>query len=551
MAVAASALAHALSVPRPARATPPCAACAAGGDVRGWIAPVAQRARLGLSLDEALRRSFGVLAAVNPLPASLGRICPHPCEDDCNRAALEGAVAVHALERYIGDWALRRAVGLGEPVPPRHPEWLGVIGAGPAGLSFAWQMLRRGYRVTVYEKEATPGGMLFHGIPEYRLPGRVLQGEIARLVALGLDLQLGRRVGSREEVEALLRRHAALFIGIGAGLGARLEVPGEEGEGVLTGVEYLGRVNRGESVPLVSPVVVVGGGNTAMDVARTARRTGAAVTVAYRRTRDEMPAIATEVAEAQEEGVTFHFLCGPTEVRRRGAAPEVLVVQRMVLGPQEAGRRRSVAPVAGAVEELRCGTLISAVSQVSDWSGFAEIRTALQGHDPTLQMRLWAGGDVVRPGLAAEALAQGRRAAETVHALWRGLRVPEPQAPGARIAVKPDHYPRRERVAPSTRPAAERLVQPQAETEATIAEAEFLGEVQRCFSCGNCFGCEYCFTYCNAHGFARRRPPSPGAYFAFDVQACEGCRKCVELCPCGFLQPGGPLPAHEQPAPAA
>ncbi|MBI2316164.1 MAG: FAD-dependent oxidoreductase, partial [Betaproteobacteria bacterium] len=234
--------------------------CASGTDVRGWIALVAQRGKLGLSEREAMTRAWAMVSAVNPFPATLGRICPHPCEDACSRSAKDGAVAVNALERFLGDWGLEQRLRL-----PRlekknaQPESIGVIGAGPAGLSFAYQMARRGYRVTVYEKEKKPGGMLYHGIPQYRLPEHVLEAEIMRILDLGVDLKLEVAVGRDLAVPQLRAWHNVVFLGIGAGKGIKLDIPQENGPAVWTGTEYLAKINRGEALALGNEVVIVGG----------------------------------------------------------------------------------------------------------------------------------------------------------------------------------------------------------------------------------------------------------------------------------------------------
>src|SRR5512134_1077124 len=246
--------------------------CVSGNDVRQWIGLVAQRTRLGLSNAQAYARAWRLLSETNPFPATLGRICPHPCEAACNRAGKDGAVAINAMERFLGDWALRRRLPLVRLEEPAAAASVGVIGSGPAGLSFAYQLARRGHRVTVYEKREHAGGMLRHAIPAFRLPKSVLQAEIDRIIGLGVDLKLNVAVGRDVSVEELRERHDLLFLGIGAGSGARLGVPGEDGPGVLGGIEFLDAVNRGELMGALGEVVVVGGGNTAIDAARTARR---------------------------------------------------------------------------------------------------------------------------------------------------------------------------------------------------------------------------------------------------------------------------------------
>ena len=236
-----------LARPKQSEQLPPCGAgCATGADIRGWISVIAQRRKLGLWDAEAFSRAWRMVTDVNPFPATLGRICPHPCEAGCNRAGKDGAVAINALERFLGDWGLRQGLRLQQLEEDEKPESIGVIGAGPAGLSFAYQMARRGYRVTVYEKNAKPGGMLQYGIPEYRLPEDILAAEVGRIVALGVKLKLGTGIGREVSVPELRARHDILFLGIGALRARMLGIPGEDGGGVWTGTEYLASVNRGE-----------------------------------------------------------------------------------------------------------------------------------------------------------------------------------------------------------------------------------------------------------------------------------------------------------------
>ena len=527
------------------RLAPCCTGCVSGSDVRGWISIVAQRRQLGLSDLEAYERAWGILAAVNPFPASLGRICPHPCEAGCNRTVKDGPVAINALERFLGDWALEHQMPL--PRLEAHgcrQESLGVIGAGPAGLSFAYQMARRGYPVTVYEKQERPGGMLYYGIPQYRLPEDVLAAEVHRILDLGIDLQLNTAVGRDIPVSALRQRHVNLFLGIGAGRALKLGVPGEDGTGTWTGTDYLFRVNRGEEVALGGQVIVVGGGNTAMDAARTARRTGACVTILYRRTREEMPAIDAEIDDALAEGVQIEFLTAPIRMMRDTGRVRAVVVRRMRPGEPDTSGRRAPVPVPGSEYEMPAESVIAAVSQQPDWDGITELKPEEDWAEASASGEcrdgLWAGGDFLGLGVAGLAIRQGREAAEAVHNRLVGLPAPaaRQQHAVASSAVKPDFYDERERVALPRRPVAERIASPEAEIQGTISEQEFLREAARCFSCGLCYGCERCFMYCNAEGFTRLVPAGPGAYFAQSPERCLACGKCIDLCPCGFLSPG-------------
>ncbi len=478
---------------------------------------------------------------VNPFPATLGRICPHPCEAGCNRAGKDGAVAINALERFLGDWGLRQGLDLERLEIGEKPESIGVIGAGPAGLSFAYQMARRGYRVTAYERNAKPGGMLQYGIPEYRLPESILAAEIQRILALGIELRLATGIGREVSVRELKARHDILFLGIGALRARMLGIAGEDGGSVWTGTEYLARVSRGEPPALGAEVIVVGGGNTAIDAARTARRSGARVTLLYRRTRQEMPAIAAEVEDALAEGVTLTFLTAPVRINRAGAEVSSVVVQQMQLGDPDASGRRKPVAVSGAQYELPASALIAAVSQEPDWEGLDElapgatwIQAAQHGR---IDDALWAAGDALGVGIAGLAIANGRRAAEALHARLRNreLRIPPAGIPIAADAIKSDFHSDRARAVAPEISVDDRLEAPEAEVRGTIGEAQFLEEVERCFSCGLCFGCEQCFMYCNGGGFSRLEEPTPGTYFALKLDACEGCRKCVELCPCGYL----------------
>jgi len=515
--------------------------CPGGADVRRWIGWIAQRERLGLALEEALERAWREIVVRNPFPAVMGRVCPHPCEDGCNREGKDGAVAIHSLERYVGDWAIDARLALPRADEGPYPESVAVVGAGPAGLSFAYQMARRGYRVRIHERGDRPGGMLLRGIPEYRLPEKVLFAEIDRILDLGVELFCNSTVGRDRDLLELRHQHAAVFLGIGAQSGRGLGLPGESGGGILTGVDYLAAYNRGTPPPLGARVAVVGGGNTAIDAARAARRSGADVTLVYRRSRAEMPAIAAEVDEALEEGVRLVELAAPVEVVRHGGTLRALRLVRMRLGEADASGRRRPLPVRGEEWELAVDGVLAAISQEPDWSGLESLSTesGWMTSDPFDEAApgLWSGGDVGGLGIASLAIAQGRFAAESVHARLRKLPPPHRLAgePIAASRLQLDRYAPRERIASQPRPVDQRLADPDLEVQPPIGEAAFLAETERCLSCGSCFGCESCSMYCNPAGFTRLAEVAPGAYFAWNAEACEGCGQCLEVCPCGFL----------------
>ncbi len=521
---------------------PPCQAnCPIGTDVRGWVGLIAQRKKLGYTRDEAYVRAWEHLTEFNPFPATTGRICPHPCTADCNRTEKDGPVAVNAVERFLGDWAIKKKLRIPKLETDTKPETIGVIGAGPAGLSFAYQMARRNYRVTVYEKASEPGGMLRYGIPGYRLPKDVLSAEIQRIVDLGAEIQLNATVGESVSVDQIRSQHDVLFLGIGAQLSRRLGVPGEDGEGYWTGTDYLRWLNRGQTPDLGKRVAVIGGGNTAIDSARAARRSGADVTILYRRTRNEMPAIESEIEEAVAEDIRFEFLVAPLQIERNGAAIRSVVVQRMELGPPDASGRRSPRPIEGSEVELPFDSVIVAISQEPDWHRLEHLN-ATRGRLETTQSGrvandLWAGGDTLGSGIAGLAIAQGRKAAIDVHARLRGLPPPEPDGNPTISAdrVKPAYYRQQDPLTVPRRAVDTWLSEPDREIHETISERAFLEETSRCLSCGQCFGCEHCWTYCNPGAFSRLEEVQPGAYFSLSIEMCEACRKCVEVCPCGFL----------------
>jgi len=522
---------------------PPCGSnCPSGNKIRAWIATIAQREKSGFSEDEAYTQAWNILVDTNPFPALMGRVCPHPCEDNCNRAEKDGAVSINALERFIGDWALEKKLSLPVLDEGKKDKSIGVIGAGPAGLSFAYQLARRGYPVTIYEKTAKAGGMVYWGIPFYRQPEDILEAEIQRILDLGIELKLNTTVGKDISVDELKSKHQAIFLGIGADQGRLLNIPNEEGPGVWTGTDYLYKINNKEQVDVGKKVAVIGGGNTAIDAARVARRTGAEVTILYRRTRKEMPAIEPEIEDALKEDVKIEFLVAPVEIKRDGDKILAVVVQKMELGePDESGRRRPI-PIEGSEYDVPIDSLIAAISQQPDWNPLGElgpegkwIETDKYGK---VRDSVYCGGDAINLGLATVAIGQGRKAAEALDAELQGKAPPA----GLEIPligkdrVRHDLYDPKERNKRGHRPENEWLTKPDEEIDLGLSKEQFLDELLRCYSCGLCYGCERCWMFCTPSCFTKVTDGTrPGHYYDIKLDTCDGCKKCMDECPCGFI----------------
>lgn len=526
--------------------TPPCNdACPAGEDIVAW---------LGLVADRRFAEAWEVLRQENPFPGVCGRVCPHPCEMQCNRERMGGAIAIHHAERFLADWAA--AQGLAPtPQKPTRPEKVAVIGSGPAGLSCAYHLARRGYPVTVYEADPLPGGMLRTGIPAYRLPRDVLDREIAAIQALGVEIRTGRKLGADLSWDDLAG-YAAVFLAVGQQLSRALGVPGEEAAGVLHGLVFLKRLNLGEKVEIGKRVAVIGGGNTAMDAARAARRLGSDVTVVYRRSRAEMPAIAEEVDEAEEEGVHFHFLAAPVQVLCEGGRVRGMRCVRMQLGEPDASGRRRPEPLPGSEFDLEADTIIPALGQEADLSclpaGVTQEKGAIQIElcGRTAQERIYAGGDAATGfGTVTAAIGSGKRAALAIDRALRGephgefppldrnvRAVPRPMAPDVVSfeELNRTHLHFAARPPERHRPVEERL-RDFGESNPGLDEETIVAEGIRCFSCGTCNRCDNCLVFCPDISILRRGdwvteyPVYP--FFEVDYDYCKGCGICAAECP--------------------
>jgi formate dehydrogenase (NADP+) beta subunit len=500
---------------------PPCnSSCPAGENVQAW---------LGEAQGGRYRAAWEILVRDNPFPAVHGRVCYHPCEDACNRDRFDASVSIHAVERFLGDLALKE--GWRVAAPASSGKRVLVVGAGPGGLSAAWHLALRGHTVVIYEAGPIAGGMMHFGIPRYRLPRPVLDAEIARVAALGVEIVVNRPVDD-VLAEQAAGGFDAVFLAVGAHLGKRLDIAAAAPCRVYDALEFLRAVEAGTPPDLGHTVAVYGGGNTAMDAARTARRLGADAVVVYRRTRTQMPAHAFEADEAAEEGVRFEWL--RTIARIDGS---VLTLEVMALDSKDAPQ------ATGRFETLHVDSVILALGQDADTEFLrrlpgAEVRAdgtiTVGGDMQTGSPGIFAGGDMVPfKRTVTTAVGHGKKAARHIDAWLNGatyLRPPRHQPVNAAMlrfwygaTTPPRGQPRLE---PAVRCASFD------EVLGGLDEMQARVEAQRCLSCGNCFECDGCCSACREAAIVKR---GPGRGYTVDLEKCTGCGICVDQCPCGAM----------------
>ncbi len=386
-------------------------ACPTNQDAQGYI---------GLISAGKDRDAMALIMRDNPLPMSIGRVCPHPCESACRRQLADEPISICHLKRYAADKNTDYIPECAEDTGKR----VAVVGAGPAGLSAAYFLRLKGHKVTVFEAQEKAGGMLRYGIPAYRLPKDVLDKEIERIEKMGAEFKYGQKLGKDISLSSLKKEYDAVFLAVGAWKSSSLGCDGEDHPNVLGGIDFLYKAANGEEVKLGKRVAVVGGGNTAIDAARTARRLGAEdVTLIYRRTRAEMPAEKIEIEEAQEEGVNFKFLAVPIAVCD-GESCVLLNLQQMTLGEPDATGRCAPVPIEGAVDVESFDTVIAAIGQRVLLDGLDDIELTKRGTievDPETYATniegVFAGGDAVNrgPDIAVSAIAHGKNAAAAIN----------------------------------------------------------------------------------------------------------------------------------------
>ncbi|GAB3524826.1 NAD(P)-binding protein [Photobacterium alginatilyticum] len=502
---------------------PPCNhACPTGSNIQEW---------LSLAQSEQYEEAFQALIKNNPMPAIHGRVCYHPCESACNRANVDQAVSIHAVERFLGDQALEKKWPVRFDAEPTGKRVL-IIGAGPSGLATAYHLKRKGHDVEIRDAAPMAGGMMHFGIPAYRLPRDILENEIARIEAMGIKIVLNHKV---EDLlaEKVKGKFDAVFLAIGAHVGRGVDIPNDDPGKVNDAVSYLRAIEMNTAPKLGQRVAVYGGGNTAMDAARTARRMGADVMVIYRRDRAHMPAHDFECVEAMEEGVTFHWQRTINQIDGTTFTLEKMDID-------ENGRPQPT----GVFETVEADSLILALGQNIDTQLTKNIPGVEHKWDGTVMVNeqmmtgyqgLFAGGDMVPCDRTVTiAVGHGKKAASHIDA-FLNKRIFTKVTKQPLIKFDKLHLWYKTDADQSEQPAIPVIKRATSFDEVVggLTEQEALFEAQRCYSCGNCFECNGCFGAC-PHGAITRLGKGKG--YKVDYDKCTGCEACYSQCPCHAIE---------------
>jgi NADPH-dependent glutamate synthase beta subunit-like oxidoreductase len=533
--------------PQTAFMTAPCQeACPAGINIPQFLS-LAHEGRI----DEALL----TILMENPLPGICGRVCFHPCEIYCNRAQYDETVSIHEMERYVSDSPSNQIESI-QPMINEAARRVAIVGAGPAGLSCAYFLSILGHRVVVYEAKKEAGGVMRWGIPAYRLPKSILKREIRRIMTLPIEMKMSVTIGRDISLEEL-NRYDAIFLSPGAGTNAPLSIEGEDLKKVWKGGEFLERINLKEKINLGKETMVIGGGNTAMDVARSALRLGSKVTVAYRRTRNEMPALQDEIVEAEEEGVRFEFLIQPVRITLLKNRKLAIKFQRMKLSHLDQSGRPQAIPIKGKFITLEADHLVTAVGEGVDLSWIPQTLIKNDLIDTGSTPKIFAGGDAIaQPRTIVTAIASGKRAAISIDLFFRGREDNENLSqisvgnkgslsmeaylqgrdngrwPGKKEVVSYQQintlYFESSRRVRMRKLKRDKRLRDFSEVNLGFTSEEASFSASRCFSCGTCNYCYNCYFFC-PEGVILLDPVQRTRIV--DFEHCKGCGTCAKSCP--------------------
>ena len=533
--------------------TPPCsAACPVGNDIVAFI----QRMTEG-----DFEGAWNLIKEENPFPGICGRVCFHPCESKCNRGDYDEAIAIHALERFVSDFAssLNKKI---QKTPGVRKGKIAVVGSGPAGMSCAYHLAKLGYDVTVFESSSLAGGMLRTGIPSYRLPKDVLDREISNIAELGVEFRTGMPFGENLELDGL-NDYQAIFIATGAHQSRSLHIPGEKGKSVFSGLDLLKKINLNKKVKLGDKIAVIGGGNTAIDVARSVIRMGKKATILYRRSKEEMPAFEDEMVEAIEEGVKIRYLVNPIHIQQKDSIRR-LECLRMRLGEKdESGRRRPV-PISNSNFFIEADNVIIAAGEEIEVSFLPKGMEKREGivltqRDGSTGIKgIFAGGDLTsNQRTVAHAIGSGKKAALAIDCYLKGKDSEDALrqiliGEGPSISIFRHLHPEERRMNPhvvtfeelntdyfeplekrrESKGVVKKRIKGFGEVTSGFTDGSALEEAERCFSCGTCNGCENCYVFCPDASIMKTEEVFSRQV---DYDFCKGCGICFSECPRGAI----------------
>ena len=528
---------------------PPCTAgCPAGEDIRGFHNLLTGDEKSDNKWDAAWYR----IVDTNPFPAIMGRICPHPCESTCNRQHREESIGINAVEQAIGEHGIEAGLKLPQAGPDTGKR-VAVIGAGPAGLSVAYQLRRKGHAVTIYDFNEKPGGMMLYGIMGYRVDRKVLDAEVGKIIDLGIETKMGIRVGTDISLEQLEKDYDAVFIGVGAQIGRSLPIEGFSKRPETTNaIDFLRNYElQGDDFKIGKKVVVIGDGNVAMDVARLARRMGSESTIISAVPREEMNCYPDEFDDAIEEGAKIEYLVGTLEVLESKNGVQGVKCAKMV--KKEKGEEGWDAKIpfmrykaTGDVFEIESDMIVASIGQTTDMNGF---ENTINENDSLLKLdkyfrvkgkeNVFGGGDALKIDLITTAVGHGRKAADSIDAFLQGKNMPEaPYREVINVKKQDLNYFFHSNQTRRRHQVAENIVGNHNEVLEALTKEQAIEESKRCMSCGLCFDCKQCSSFCPQEAISRYKDNPIGEVMYTHYTKCVGCHLCALVCPTGYIQMG-------------
>ncbi len=547
---------HSHKCPVYLKRTPPCQhACPANEDIRGYnnlLRGIEKYDQNGQPITDKWAEAFYRITDKNPFPGVMGRVCPALCQTKCNRQHVDETVGINSIEHAIGDYAIEKGLKIA-PAGPDSGKHVAIVGAGPSGLSAAYQLRRKGHKVTIYEMQKKPGGMVRYGIMGYRVDRSVLDKEIQRILDLGVEVKYGVRIGQDATLDDLRKKYDAVYLAIGAQKGRPLPIPGAEGTPRVTNaISFLMEYEReGSHMHPGKNIVVIGDGNVAMDVARLGLRLGSKASIVSGVPENEMNCFPEELRDAKVEGADFHYQVGTVEVIRDG--DNVKGLKCIKMQKKEKGEDGWNHPVPffrykaipGTEFVVDCDLVVAAIGQGTDTSGFEAVPAdrGLFKVEYTFQVKgmenVFAGGDILQIDLITTAVGQGRKAAESIDKFVRGEALPAKE----RADVVPFDQLKHEYFLPLQRNHRHHIHPTKVEGDwkeilQKLESGAVEKEAERCMSCGLCFECKQCMLFCPQEAISMNKKNPIGEVMFTDYVKCVGCHICAESCPTAYIRMG-------------